>query len=100
MVFLHSVEPLALEGMLPNGSFMLYDSIKMQRLRQLTSCPRSWRPEVNATSPQQSFQSLVDGHRSPEFCILGRPRFVEVIQNTPPSSITNKCTDILRYTHT
>ena len=91
-MFLHSVEPLALQGTLPNGSFMLYNSVGMQRLRQLTSCPASWRPEVNATLPQLSFESLVDGQRSPEFCILGALGVIQ-LPPTPIPSVSHGYTD-------
>ncbi|CAK9041556.1 Dihydropyridine-sensitive L-type skeletal muscle calcium channel subunit alpha-1 [Durusdinium trenchii] len=73
VTFLPSVEPLAVHGSLGSGSFLLHSSIDMRRLRQLTSCPSSWRPEINATLPMESFETLVDGGRSSEFCIIGAP---------------------------
>ncbi|CAK9082966.1 unnamed protein product [Durusdinium trenchii] len=58
VTFLPSVEPLAVHGSLGSGSFLLQSSIDMRRLRQLTSCPS---PEINATLPMESFETLVDG---------------------------------------
>ncbi|CAK9083219.1 unnamed protein product [Durusdinium trenchii] len=58
VTFLPSVEPLAVHGSLGSGSFLLHSSIDMRRLRQLTSCPS---PEINATLPMESFETLVDG---------------------------------------